>query len=51
MIDLGDGAEGFEKVLELWRKNSETMREVNPLLAQYLMYDREEIKKYVPVNI
>ena len=51
VIDLGGGAEGFEKVLKLWRNNSKTMQEVNPLLAQYLLYDEEEIRKFIPVNI
>jgi hypothetical protein len=48
VIDLGDGPAGFEKTFETLRRNSETMKEINPLLAQFLMNYEEELKGFVP---
>jgi hypothetical protein len=48
VIDLGDGAIGFEKTFEMLHSNSETMKEINPLLAQFLLNYEEELKGYVP---
>jgi hypothetical protein len=51
VIDLGDGTYGFEKAFGILRKNSETIQEINPLLAQFLMDYEEDLKEFVPVNI
>jgi hypothetical protein len=51
VIDSGDGIEGFEKTFAELRKNGETMKEINPLLAQFLMDYEEELRDFVPVNI
>ena len=37
VIDLGGGVEGFEKTFELFRKNCETLSELNPTLANFLL--------------
>ena len=50
VIDLGDGAEGFEKTFGMLRKNSETMQEINPELAGFLMDYEEELRELVPAN-
>jgi len=51
VIDSGDGPEGFEKTFAELQKNGETMKEINPLLAQFLMDYEEELREFVPVNI
>jgi hypothetical protein len=51
VIDSGDGAEGFDRTFAMLRKNGETMKEINPLLAQFLMDYEEELRDFVPVNI
>jgi hypothetical protein len=43
VIELGEGTEGFEKTLELYRKNCETIHEINPLLAQFLVNSEEDL--------
>jgi hypothetical protein len=50
VIDLGDGAVGFEKTFEMLNKNSETMKEINPLLAQFLLDYEEELRGFVPLK-
>ncbi|HEY4937106.1 MAG TPA: hypothetical protein VII44_11025 [Puia sp.] len=50
VIDLGDGAEGFEKTLEMFRKNSGTMQEINPVLAQFLLNNEEDLRVFVPLK-
>ncbi len=42
-IDLGEGAEGFEKTLEMYRRNCEILEEINPLLAQFLINCEEDL--------
>jgi hypothetical protein len=36
VIDLSEGAEGFEKTLEMYRRNCDILEEINPPLAQFL---------------
>jgi hypothetical protein len=43
VIDLGEGAEGFEKTLALYRRNCEILEEINPLLAQFLVNCEEDL--------
>jgi hypothetical protein len=50
VIDLGDGAPGFEKTFEMLRKNGDTMKEINPLLAQFLLNYEEELRGFVPLK-
>jgi hypothetical protein len=51
VIDLGNGTNGFEKAFGMLRKNSETLQEINPLLARFLMDYEEDLKDLVPVKI
>ena len=48
VIDLGEGAEGFEKTLALYRRNCETINEINPLLAQFLVNSEDDLMVFVP---
>jgi hypothetical protein len=48
VIDLGEGSEGFEKTLELYRKNCETLAEINPLLGQFLAGSEEDMMVFIP---
>jgi hypothetical protein len=50
VIDLGGGAEGYEKTFEMLRKNGETMKEINQLLGQFLIDYEEELRGYVPLQ-
>jgi hypothetical protein len=50
VIDLGDGQEGFEKTFSMLHNNGEIMKEVNPLLAQFLMDYEEDLREFVPLN-
>jgi hypothetical protein len=50
VIDLGGGAEGFEKTFGMLQKNGETMKEINPLLAQVLMDYEEDLREFVSLN-
>jgi hypothetical protein len=50
VIDLGDGSLGFEKTFEMLRNNGDTMKEINPLLAQFLMNYEEELRGFVPLK-
>ena len=50
VIDLGDGAVGFEKTFKMLHANSETMKEINPLLAQFLLDYEEELRGFVPLK-
>jgi hypothetical protein len=51
VIDLGDGAAGFERTFEILHENSKTMEEINPLLAQFLSDYEEELRGFVPLKI
>ena len=51
IIGLGDGSDGFEKAFGMLRKNSETMQEINPVLAQFLMDYEEDLKEFLPLNM
>jgi hypothetical protein len=44
VIDLGGGAVGYEKTFEMLRTNAETMKEINPMLAQFLLDYEEELR-------
>jgi hypothetical protein len=50
VVDLGDGIVGFEKTFKMLRQNSDTMKEVNPLLAQFLLNYEEELRGFVPLK-
>jgi hypothetical protein len=50
VIDLGDGAIGFERTFEMLNQNGETMKEINPLLAQFLLDYEEELRGFVPLK-
>jgi hypothetical protein len=50
VIDLGGGQDGFEKVLAMYRKNCETLNEINPLLAQFLVNSEEDLMEFVPLK-
>jgi len=50
VIDMGDGAIGFERAFEMLHWNSDTMKEINPLLAQFLLDYEEELRGYVPLK-
>jgi hypothetical protein len=51
VIDLGDGRDGFEKAFGMLLKNSETIGEINPLLAQFLMDYEEDLKEFLPLKM
>jgi hypothetical protein len=50
VVDLGDGAAGFEKTFEMLRKNGETMKEINLQLGQFLTDYEEELRVFVPLQ-
>jgi hypothetical protein len=50
VTDLGGGSEGYEKTFEMLRTNGETMKEINPLLAQFLLDYEEELRGFVPLK-
>ena len=50
VIDLGDGTTGFEKTFEMLHNNSEMIKEINPLLAQFLLDYEEELRGFVPLK-
>ena len=50
VTDLGGGTEGFEKTFDMLRKNGEAMKEINPLLGQFLMDYEENLRAFVPLN-
>jgi hypothetical protein len=51
VAELGDGTVGFEKAFGMLRKNSETIGEINPLLAQFLMDYEEDLKEFLPLKM
>ncbi len=50
IIELGDDAGAFEKAVEMIRQNAETMREINPVLANYLLLYEDTVRPFIPVN-
>lgn len=50
VTDLGGGAVGFEKTIELLRKNGEIMSEINPALAKFLVSYEGQLEDFVPKN-
>jgi hypothetical protein len=50
VIDLGDGSVGFEKTFEMLQKNVDTMKEINPLLAQFLLDYEEELRGFISLE-
>jgi hypothetical protein len=50
VTDLGGGAAGFEKTFDMLRKNSDTMREINPLLAEFLLDYEMKLREHVPLK-
>lgn len=50
VIELGDDAEAFEKAIDMIRQNAETMKEINPVLASYLLLYEETVRPLIPVN-
>jgi hypothetical protein len=51
VIDLGDGSVGFEKTFEMLHENSDTIREINPLLAQFLLDYEEELRGFASLQV
>jgi hypothetical protein len=51
VIDLGEGRGAYEDAFAILRKNSEVMGEINPLMAELLLNQLEDLKLYVPANI
>ena len=45
VVELGGGAEGFEKTFELFRENCKTLEEINPLLSGFLLSYEEELRR------
>lgn len=50
VMDLGAGLSGFEKSLEMYRKNCLTLGEINPELKAFLLSREEGLRKYIPAN-
>jgi hypothetical protein len=50
VMDLGGGTTGFEKTMELYKKNMNTLKEINPVLAGYLTDHEEQLNDFIPVN-
>jgi hypothetical protein len=50
VIDLGGGQEGFEKALEMYRRNCGVLEEINPLLAEFLINSEEDLMAYIPLK-
>jgi len=50
VIDLGAGSAGFEKTLEMFHENCEIIREINPLLAAFLLNYEEGLRENIPTN-
>ncbi len=50
IIDLGDGTKGFEQTFGMLHKNGEIMKEINPLLAEFLTNYEEYLREFVPTN-
>jgi hypothetical protein len=51
ITEMGGGVAGFDKAFAILRNNGETMKEINPLLAGFLLSYEEDLKEFVPVNI
>jgi hypothetical protein len=51
VLDLGDGAGAFEKAFGLLEKNSESLEQINPLLARYLKIFIKDFRESAPLNI
>lgn len=51
VIDLGDGRGAYEEAFGFLRKNSKVMGEINPLMAELLLNQVEDLKIYIPANI
>jgi hypothetical protein len=47
VIDLGAGTEGFEKTFEMLKSNSNTMKEINPQLAQFFLDYEEKLRELI----
>ncbi len=50
VVDLGGGAEGFERTFSLLQKNAATIEEINPLLANYLREYEPNLRQLVPAT-
>lgn len=50
VIELGDGTPGFEKTFEMLYGNSETMKEINPQLAEFFLLYEEKLRGFVPLE-
>ncbi len=50
IVDFGGGAQGMEKTYELFRENCNTLREINPLLADFLLGYEERLRENIPIN-
>jgi len=50
IIDFGGGPAGVEKTFELFRENCGTLKEINPLLADFLLGYEERLRENIPIN-
>jgi hypothetical protein len=50
IVDFGGGATGVEKTFELFRENCGTLREINPLLGDFLLGYEERLRENIPIN-
>jgi hypothetical protein len=51
VIELGGGALGFEKTFDMFRENCSTMKEINPVLSEFLLNYEDELKENLPINV
>jgi hypothetical protein len=51
VVELGGGAEGFEKTFDLFRENCSIMKEINPTLSEFLLNYEDELKENLPINV
>ena len=51
VLEYGGGLAGFEKTFELFRENCITLKEINPLLSDFLLGYEEKLRENIPVNV
>jgi hypothetical protein len=47
VLEWGDGAIGFQRALDSIRSNCETMKEVNPVLAEFFLSYEDDLKEMI----
>jgi hypothetical protein len=50
IVDFGGGVAGVEKTFELFRENCSTLKEINPLLGEFLLGYEERLRENIPIN-